>query len=592
MTASLRSLQKRGDSLWDNQTLSVALVLAATVLYSLTLTNGAYFTRDTLLYAQAVEDGWGTFHAQHLAYVPLGQLFYALWTTLGYTGRALLPLQVLSVIVGALNVGLIHAILRRIVSRPAALATTSLFALSYGSWRYAVEANPYPMTMTGLLLALMLLAAPERRSLSWALLIGMATALAALFTLSGVLLAPVVLFAFWRMPSRQNGHAEKARLSILYLLALLAIVGSAYIAVAVGTEGVCTLSDLTRYLTRFIRGSSGWLGTGGAFSWRSFVKAVPGFANVFMGEVPFLRWLQSSVRGWEILFAVSPAAVLVEKGSTSAHISGDVTLALILSSATFVVLGLGTIWLLRRWSRIRAFSPYLVDMMTVWFVSFGLGALIWLPENVHYWLPNLIPVCVVGAIACSVDLQKYRKKDIGLYLAWVTLLLGMSIANLVGSILPLRDPIYNPNRAMALSFEHQLEPGAAVIMLGAGEYRQAPTYLKYYIGCDAMSMRRIFIAPDDRRRSDYRDALVEMIETSLENGTGAYALSDLFDSELGYAQLISWGQCERGKIVTEIESLLAPWELRPVARHGDCLTLYEMLPVSQASAVPAETREK
>ena len=199
MTATVRSLWKRGDSFWSDHALSVALALAATVLYMLTLTNGAHFTRDTLLYAQAVEDGWGTFHAQHLAYVPLGQLFYALWAILGYAGRALLPLQVLSVVVGALNVGLVHAILRRIVSRPAALATTSLFALSYGSWRYAVEANPYPMTMTGLLLALMLLTAPERRGLSWALSIGTATALASLFTLSAVLLAPAVLVAFWRM---------------------------------------------------------------------------------------------------------------------------------------------------------------------------------------------------------------------------------------------------------------------------------------------------------------------------------------------------------------------------------------------------------
>jgi len=592
MTADLRSLWKRGDSFWSDHALSMALALVATVLYMLTLTNGAYFTRDTLLYAQAVEDGWGTFHAQHLAYVPLGQLFYTIWTVLGYTGRALLPLQVLSVIVGALNVGLVHSSLRRIVSRPAALATTALFALSYGSWRYAVEANPYPMTMTGLLLVLMLLAARERRSLSWAILAGAATALASLFTLSGALLAPAVLVTFWRMPSGHSGRAEKARLSIAYMLALLAIVGSAYIAVAVGTEGVRTSSDLMRYLTRFIRGSSGWLGTGGALSWRSFAKAVPGFANIFVGEVPFLRWMQSSARGWETLFAVSPAAVLVEKGATSVPIPGDVTLALIVSSAVFITLGIGTIWLLRRWDRIRASNPYLVDMMTVWFVSFSVGALIWLPENVHYWLPNLIPVCVVGAIAYSVELQMHRKRNSDIHSAWAVFLLGLTTANLVGSILPLRVPRPNPYHAMVLSFEHEVESGAAVIVLGAGEYRQAPTYLKYYIGCDAMSVRRMFIAPDDRRRGDYRDALMEMIETALKDGAGAYALSDLFDSELGYAQLTSWGHYEKSKIANEIESLLVPWVLHPVAWHGDRLTLYEMLPARQASIEPAETREK
>ena len=40
MTAGLRSLRKRSDSLWGDHTLSVALALAATVLYSLTLTMG------------------------------------------------------------------------------------------------------------------------------------------------------------------------------------------------------------------------------------------------------------------------------------------------------------------------------------------------------------------------------------------------------------------------------------------------------------------------------------------------------------------------------------------------------------------------
>ena len=82
---------------------------------------------------------------------------------------------------------------------------TLLFALTYGSWRYAVEANPYPMTLTGLLLALLPLAQPTDRTVRHAIHIGLATAMASLFTLSGVLVAPAVLSAFWHPTDRRHG---------------------------------------------------------------------------------------------------------------------------------------------------------------------------------------------------------------------------------------------------------------------------------------------------------------------------------------------------------------------------------------------------
>jgi hypothetical protein len=103
-----------------------------------------------------------------------------------------------------------------------------------------------------------------------------------------------------------------------------------------------------------------------------------------------------------------------------------------------------------------------------------------------------------------------------------------------------------------------------------------------------MPARRAFIAPDDRRRQDYRDALTTMLQTASQNGTGAYALSDLFESDLGYAQLVSWGHLDRQQIRQGIESLLAPWELKPVACHDGRLTLYELLPLELAASESKE----
>jgi len=563
---------------------SLVVTLATGALYLLTLTSGAYFTRDTVLYAQWVEEGWGTFHPQHLAYVPLGQLFYSLWRALGYAGRALLPLQVLSAIAGAVNAGLAYTAFRRLSSRRVALLITSFFVLCYASWRYSVEADPYPLMVMGLLLVLVLMVRRERHDLRWAVLIGAATALTSLMTLSGCLLAPAVLVVLWGSPADRDDPKKKIWLSMVYLLVVSLVVAGAYVAVAVWTEGARTPSELLRYLTRFIRGSSGWLGTGQPLSWRSLVKAVPGVGNVFVGEVPLLRWLQSTSWGWETLYAVSPAAVLVEKGAPASGLPWSVLVGIAFSIGAFAMLAVGAVWLVRQHSSIRANDAVLAWAMAAWCVAFGLGALVWLPECVHFWLPNLVPVCALIALACGTNVQK---SEMGTRLTrpgWMILLVCVGMANLVGSMLPLRSPSSNPYWSLVQTLDEHVTPGAAVVSLGAGEYRQAPVYLEYYLHCKAMPVRRVFIAPDERRRQDYRDAVTEMLWTGIEDGAGAFALSDLFESELGYAQLSAWGGPGAERTEGEIESLLASWELVPVACHDGRLTLYRLEPPEPVAA--------
>ena len=366
------------------------------------------------------------------------------------------------------------------------------------------------------------------------------------------------------------------------------MVAGAYIGVAIWTEGVRTVGDLLRYLTRFVRGSSGWLGTGQPLSWRSFLKAVPGIANLFVGEVPLLRWLQSTSWGWELFYTISPAAVLVEKGTSTGSLRWDVPVATVLSLAAFAFVALGAIWLLRRSKAIAASDPGLVRAMLVWSVAFGLGALIWLPECVHFWLPNLVPLCVLIALAHGSEVQETTRETKSTLRGWVAALVFIAAANLLGSILPLRDASSNPYVPLVQTLEGHVPPGAAVVSLGGGEYRHAPAYLEYYLHCEAMPARRVFIAPDDRRRQDYRDALTAILQTATQNGTGAYALSDLLDSELGYAQLVSWGNFDRQQIRQGIESLLAPWELKPVACHDGRLTLYKLLPLEPAVSESTE----
>ena len=105
-----------------------------------------FFNFDGIACAVAVElsDFKHLVHGNHLAYGLLSWLFDGLWRLLGYHGRAILPLQVLSSLLGAAGAAVFASILRRAGrSEREALLGAAALAVCQAWWFWSLEAQVY-----------------------------------------------------------------------------------------------------------------------------------------------------------------------------------------------------------------------------------------------------------------------------------------------------------------------------------------------------------------------------------------------------------------------------------------------------------------
>jgi hypothetical protein len=169
-------------------------------LYLLTLTQ--VHTFDALSYVLSVERKPWTevFHPHHLAYGPLGALALTSGRSLGYTGGAALPMQLINSAAGAAGVAVFgHLIWRRTGRLDLAVALGLFLAASYAYWYYAVEIEVYTVAALLLIMCLAILVDPEPPTRSGMLALGLAQGGAVLFHQTNVLLCvPVVVWLIVR----------------------------------------------------------------------------------------------------------------------------------------------------------------------------------------------------------------------------------------------------------------------------------------------------------------------------------------------------------------------------------------------------------
>lgn len=179
--------------------IALGLMIGATALYGLTLSR--HYSADSILIAQSIEHG-RLYHPAHPLLWPLGWLFVQGWRLLGWQGRALLPLQTLNALAGAVCVAWLYLLLRRTpgrpVDRPVALLAAAGWAVSSGLWLLSTDAEMVTLALAlqlGLL-AIMLWPSPTVKArLAYAAALGVGLALATLswvLTLVMVALIPLV----------------------------------------------------------------------------------------------------------------------------------------------------------------------------------------------------------------------------------------------------------------------------------------------------------------------------------------------------------------------------------------------------------------
>jgi hypothetical protein len=133
-------------------------------------------------------------------------------------------------------------------------------------------------------------------------------------------------------------------------------------------------------------------------------------------------------------------------------------------------------------------------------------------------------------------------------------LLCLFAVNFFGAILPAHDPQTNWNLQLALQLRNYIGKEDLLVPLEAGDYKHLPPYASYYTGCQVIPARGIL--------GDYPKSYVrQQIENTIARGHRVYVLSDVFDSELGYAHLSRYSGWSKEKIGEEMNSLFANYNL-------------------------------
>lgn len=230
----------------------LGLVGAVFGLYALTLTR--FYHGDAIHHAAVVEGlrpHTNYFRPGHLLLFPLFESWYSLWRFFGYTGRAIVSLQWLNVIAGALAVGFIWASLQCVWRKISVTLPLALFAGGgFGLWWVSVDAHGYSIPVLCLCVALWLLMretsnCKPRSPLFVGLSVGFLHALATLIHQMAALAGPGILLFLLLVHRRRSW---RMRASAAYVLVGMLVVGTTYLGIAFTTVGARSLTQFSEWL--------------------------------------------------------------------------------------------------------------------------------------------------------------------------------------------------------------------------------------------------------------------------------------------------------------------------------------------------------
>jgi hypothetical protein len=214
-----------------------------------------FFNFDGIACAVAVElsDFKHLVHGNHLAYGVLAWIFDRSWRILGYRGQAIIPMQMLSAILGALGAATVASIFKRSgkSNRESALGACAL-AVSYAWWFWSLEAQVY---MLGALFA-SLAAREALGNKPRSALVGLWHAAAVLGHVGHLMALPAFVWLLTRKKTKET--------LLSYLCSLLSVLALSYTAAALLAVRPSSLNDLKLWLL-----GSAALGVDRSFTWHS-----------------------------------------------------------------------------------------------------------------------------------------------------------------------------------------------------------------------------------------------------------------------------------------------------------------------------------
>lgn len=433
------------------------------LLYVATLSR--YYTGDSIGYALAIEAGVPAYllDPYHPLLHPLGWLFVQAWRLAGWTGRALLPLQVLNALGGALAAGLITSMARHLSrSIGMAIAIGIGFAVSGGIWLLSVEAEfvTIPLATTLLVLWGLLAVSPGQwQHAGYPILLGLGTTLAILSYLTGAFLVPVVLAGLWL--DDQLAGPRWRRHALRY----------------VGTVAATTLPVLAVFLAVWSGGQGDRLRA--ALSGGS-VYGEPTWFSLPHGVYAFLRGL--------ILFPGLSLEGTTQDFLSQASLAGRVGFALTylaVLAAALVPLVVAWRWRARLWPAQR--RP--LGILAVWTTLYAAFGFYWVPGDVSFWVQVLAAWWLLMALLAGARREESRRWAFGLAAAVAI----VAFANAAFEVLPRHDLVRNRTYALATQVVAETSPGDLVLVRSDD---LVGLYLVYF------GPRQVAVVVNDGRRLD------------------------------------------------------------------------------------------
>ncbi len=401
-----------------------ATVSALGALYLLTLPR-AHVITDSYQWIAAIRTGEWTelFHPHHLIYnafvwfltLPLTDSGVSHWTAA----------QLLSVLGGVAAASAFYAVaVRTTGSLLLAVLGTLLYGTAFSTWIFAVDVEVYIFAVSALLWAFFwLLRAVESPRWTRFLIVGLLAGVGGLFHQTAIFfLVPALVGAGMDAVPRRVRLGRAA--AVLAGFALTA--GVPYVLAGVFVHGTETPDALLAWMTTHAR-----YGYYGGFRWTTPLRIVVGFGRSLIYGGPVLDALRGDATGLGGVVIGQMVAMGVIAGTGFLLLS---RLARVFSEA----------WPPRR-RRIRQAGL----LALVWFAANSFFSAYYEPQNIEWWCIPLAPAAVL-LIQGAASLHPWR--GVLLIALW---LIAQFSANLVGDILPRRDPGYDPHYIAALRLREE-----------------------------------------------------------------------------------------------------------------------------------------
>lgn len=481
------------------------------------------------------------FHPYHILYLPLGAALDALLGRLGLGWDPLMLLQTINTVFAAGALALFYRLARRLdLARSLSLLLVALFGLGFSYWYYASNAEPYPVSIFFLILAMLSALELKPAATAWQFARpGIWLGLAIGFHVTCVLALPALLLAAWPGVSSERPWHRPAIALIAAGLVALAPYAAAY-AYFDRTDLISGLSgELKATVDPGYRGKVWW--------------------SVDLGNV---------MRQWRSLGEAAAPAVRPNLRASYPAVAAALAHGLLALTLLPALLLLGP--------RERVLR---VSMLALWFLPafFFFSSYNTASEKFasYQWAPLLL---LIGfAVRGSLPGRVARRAALGFMLL---LAAGIFVSSF-DLVRRQTDPRTNPYLERALAIARHTEPDDLVIHLGRGDNQYQKVYTPYF------AVRRSIVLDswfDKTRRSagESLRAIGDQIEQQTRQAHHVFVLSDAVEVTASSREFEEFHGLEPGtlgrffaefqpQVIADEPALGRLWSLGPAAGEGDAL---------------------